>query len=292
MCPQPGTHQQRRARVEREPARRIVRVDRRQIRREQRANGGIEACGAQPTDAVAPLARAVRFRAGQVGEAGARVRIDDPERRGLDAQVHDHPRKDRVLDDLGEISGVKGVAIVHDEGREVLPGARPQWTTWRQTTGSANENADGPPETSAEASGGLEAETNAPYDLVATPSGDVPGAGVPVRSPVSGRFDPRSGGITSLSRRQDRRLVSAHSRNARSRLRQMRTSRSRFWSQPTAIAPGVSPGLALLKASSTSAGVTVSSSLTSRNCGGIFTTAPALRTVSKNARAGRPEQVP
>ena len=72
---------------------------------------------------------------------------------------------------------------------------------------------------------------------------------------------PRTGGITSLSRRQARRSTSAQSRNFRSRERQMRTSVSRVLPQVTAIPARLSPGLALTNASSTSSGVTLSAAL-------------------------------
>ncbi len=62
---------------------------------------------------------------------------------------------------------------------------------------------------------------------------------------------------------------------------QMRISRRRSRSQPTAIELAERPGLALTKACSTSAGVTVSGAFRSMYSAGIFTTARALRTVSK-----------
>ena len=39
--------------------------------------------------------------------------VDDAERGRLVAQMHEDARQHRVLDDVGEIAGVKGVAIVH-----------------------------------------------------------------------------------------------------------------------------------------------------------------------------------
>ena len=41
------------------------------------------------------------------------MRIDDPKRLVLQLQVFDQPHQHRMLDDIGEIAGVKGVAIVH-----------------------------------------------------------------------------------------------------------------------------------------------------------------------------------
>ena len=62
---------------------------------------------------------------------------------------------------------------------------------------------------------------------------------------------------------------------------QMRTSESRVRLQVTEIAAFESPGLALMKASSTSAGATVLASDNCRKSSGIFTAARALRMVSK-----------
>ena len=40
--------------------------------------------------------------------------VDDAERRRLVAQVHQNADQHRMLDDVGEVAGVKGVAIVHE----------------------------------------------------------------------------------------------------------------------------------------------------------------------------------
>src|SRR6516164_10015386 len=77
--------------------------------------------------------------------------------------------------------------------------------------------------------------------------------------------------MMSCSRLQLRLAISAQSRNWRSLERHRRTSVNRLASQPTAIALADSPGLALMKASSTACGVTLSGSLRSVNSGGIFT---------------------
>ena len=41
------------------------------------------------------------------------MRVDHPERRGLLAQMHEDPREHRVLDHVGEIPGMEGVAVIH-----------------------------------------------------------------------------------------------------------------------------------------------------------------------------------
>src|SRR4029077_14057498 len=65
---------------------------------------------------------------------------------------------------------------------------------------------------------------------------------------------PRTGGISTWSRRQARRSISSQARNCRSLLMQMRTSLKRDLLQVTATAALDRPGLALTKASSMSAG--------------------------------------
>src|ERR1700688_4384566 len=94
-------------------------------------------------------------------------------------------------------------------------------------------------------------------------------------------YPPRIGGITTWSRRQPRRSISSQARNCRSLLRQILTSLSRVRLQVTAIAEALRPGLALMKASSISAGATVLASDNSRYSGGIFTAERAFRMVSK-----------
>src|SRR5256885_13111305 len=70
-------------------------------------------------------------------------------------------------------------------------------------------------------------------------------------------YPPLIGGIVTCSRRQARRSISSQARNWRSLFMQIRTSLSRVLSQVTAIAELLKPGLALMKASSISAGATV-----------------------------------
>src|SRR5438876_1626222 len=92
---------------------------------------------------------------------------------------------------------------------------------------------------------------------------------------------PLIGGIVTCSRRQARRSISSQARNWRSLFMQIRTSLSRFLSQVTATAEALKPGLALMKASSISAGATVFGADNSRYSSGIFTAERALRMVSK-----------
>ena len=39
--------------------------------------------------------------------------VDDAERRRLGAQVHQNANQHRMLDHIGKVAGVKGVAIIH-----------------------------------------------------------------------------------------------------------------------------------------------------------------------------------
>src|SRR4051795_12848170 len=92
---------------------------------------------------------------------------------------------------------------------------------------------------------------------------------------------PRIGGIVTWSRRQARRSISSQARNCRSLLRQMRTSDSRVRLQVIETAALLRPGLALMKASSTSAGATVLACDKSRYSAGILIAARAFRIVPK-----------
>src|SRR6516164_3490147 len=50
---------------------------------------------------------------GEIIEAAARMRVDDDERRVLLLQVLEDRDKRHMLDDIGEIAGMEGMAIVH-----------------------------------------------------------------------------------------------------------------------------------------------------------------------------------
>src|SRR5262245_42263179 len=64
-------------------------------------------------------------------------------------------------------------------------------------------------------------------------------------------YPPRTGGIISLSLRQARSALREQSRNFRSRVKQMRTSRNRLRSQSTVMPWGDKPSFALINASIT-----------------------------------------
>ncbi len=64
-------------------------------------------------DPLAPFAGFLRRLGAEIVDADAGMRVDDAERRRLQLQVLDDERQHGVLDDVREISGVVGVAVVH-----------------------------------------------------------------------------------------------------------------------------------------------------------------------------------
>jgi hypothetical protein len=71
----------------------------------------------QPADARAPFVAAQGLGPAEIVEAGAGMGVDNAERGGLLAQMHQHAHEHGVLDDIGEVAGVEGMAIVHAGGR-------------------------------------------------------------------------------------------------------------------------------------------------------------------------------
>jgi hypothetical protein len=91
----------------------VERRDGVEIGREQVAHRRRERRGDNLADAVAPFSGAARLGAGQIVLTRPRMGIDDAEGRRLFLQVGDDACKRRVLDDIGEISGVERVAVIH-----------------------------------------------------------------------------------------------------------------------------------------------------------------------------------
>ena len=91
----------------------IERRDGVEIGREQITRGLRQFGGEQLADAGAPFAGTARLGAGQIVKARPRMGIDHAEGGRLFLQVGDHARERRVLDDIGEISGMKRVAVIH-----------------------------------------------------------------------------------------------------------------------------------------------------------------------------------
>jgi hypothetical protein len=65
-----------------------------------------------PPDPLAPFRRALRLRARQIESARPGVSVDETERAFLAGQMNEDTGQDGVLEDIGKIAGMKGVAIV------------------------------------------------------------------------------------------------------------------------------------------------------------------------------------
>jgi hypothetical protein len=63
-------------------------------------------------DPLAPLLRARRLVARKIVAARSGVSVDKTKGRFLARQMNKDTREDRVLEDVGEIAGVKGVAVI------------------------------------------------------------------------------------------------------------------------------------------------------------------------------------
>ena len=85
--------------------------------REQRGDVGRLLRVHDARDALAPFARARGLVAGQIVAPDAGVRVEIAQRRVLAHQVREDARQHRVLEDVGEIAGVEGVAVIHDARR-------------------------------------------------------------------------------------------------------------------------------------------------------------------------------
>lgn len=66
---------------------------------------------------MTPLAAARRLRREKIAAASAGVSIDHAKRRRLAQQMHEDQRQNRVLMHIGEVAGVKSVAIIHQARR-------------------------------------------------------------------------------------------------------------------------------------------------------------------------------
>ena len=75
---------------------------------DRRGRGGHE----DPRDPPAPFWRTLRFRARQIKSPRPSVSIDETEWAVLAGQINQDTRQNHVLEHVGEIAGMKGVAIV------------------------------------------------------------------------------------------------------------------------------------------------------------------------------------
>jgi hypothetical protein len=103
----------RRTGIDGQPAGRIAGRDRIDIGRKECTSGRSQRRSLEPGDAIAPFAAALRLLGGEVVAPSTGMNIDDAKRRRLAAQMHEDAREHRVFEHVGEISGVKGVPIVH-----------------------------------------------------------------------------------------------------------------------------------------------------------------------------------
>src|SRR3984957_13596922 len=65
-----------------------------------------------PRDPLAPLRRTLRFLAYEIEAPGAGMGVDEAERAFLAGQIDEDAGQNGVLEHVGEIAGMKGVAIV------------------------------------------------------------------------------------------------------------------------------------------------------------------------------------
>jgi hypothetical protein len=74
---------------------------------------GFETRVEQPSDTVLPLTGPLRLFGRQIVETDAGMGVDHPEGFVLELQIFDDAGEDRMLDHIGEVPGVIGVAVVH-----------------------------------------------------------------------------------------------------------------------------------------------------------------------------------
>ena len=144
--PQQFPRDHRRAGIEAQPPVGIDRADRREIGRQRRGEplrqGARRKIGPeQPPDPARPLARLGGERRGEVVEPDPGMRVEHAERLLLRLQMLDDERQQRMLDDIREIPGVIGVAVVHEAGSRPKPacldsGNRWMGRAWRRLSAS------------------------------------------------------------------------------------------------------------------------------------------------------------
>ena len=110
---QKRAHERGRAGIAGEVAGAVEGGNRVEIGRKQPTRLLADRSGDEPLNALAPFEAARRLRTVEIVAAGAGMGVDDAERRRLGAQVHQNADQDRMLDHIGKVAGVKGVAIIH-----------------------------------------------------------------------------------------------------------------------------------------------------------------------------------
>ena len=107
-----GLRDRRRTWIGKRPALRVTRPDGLQIGAEELGDRRGRARGQNARDPVAPFRRAFRLRALEIVPARPGMGVDEAERALLAGEIDKDARKDRVLEHVGEIAGMEGVAVV------------------------------------------------------------------------------------------------------------------------------------------------------------------------------------
>ena len=147
LRPQQALRDRRRAGVSGGASLGVERPQRRQIGLQQGGDGRRRLGVLQPGDAVAPFARAPRLFPREVVTPGARMRVDEAQRRGLARQIDENAREQRMLEHVGEIAGVKRMAVVHRRRRALIgraPRRSPARGKWRARPPGSRRTGAGP----------------------------------------------------------------------------------------------------------------------------------------------------
>ncbi len=94
-----------------------------EIGRERRRQSGRARQRAQPFDAGFGLARLPRGLGGKVVEPASAMAVDHGEGLVLLPEMQQRRHQRQMLDDIGEIPGVIGVAVIHHPAIDEPPGA-------------------------------------------------------------------------------------------------------------------------------------------------------------------------
>ena len=117
--------------IERRTPRGVARTQGLQIGFDQFARLGGERLGVEPADALQPFATAAGLLAMQIVEPDAGMGVDVAKGRVLAAEMQQDARQQDMFEDIREIAGVEGVAIVHAPvwGRRPAAASPRTWRT-------------------------------------------------------------------------------------------------------------------------------------------------------------------
>ena len=107
-----GLRDRWRTRIADRPALGVVRADGFKIGAQELGDRRWWAARQNSCDPVTPFWRAFRLRAGEIESARPGMGVDETERAFLAGQINEDAGQNGVLEHVGEISGMKGVAIV------------------------------------------------------------------------------------------------------------------------------------------------------------------------------------